>query len=79
MVNYIYKVQEEQIIKEKVVANPWYCITTIDAHGYYNSYNIHFIDTNYNIFSHILLAYKYLTSSKGKYIDKMPNGVEIRW
>ena len=40
MVNYIYKVKEEQIIKEKVVANPWYCITTINADGHYNSYNI---------------------------------------
>lgn len=78
MVNYIYKVQEEQIIKEKVVANPWYCITTIDAYGHYNSYNIHFVDTKYNIFSHILLAYKFLTTSKEKCIDKMPNGVEIR-
>lgn len=62
----VYKIENNIIKKEKVVANPWYCLTTVDAGGQYYSYPIGEIDKGGNIFTHIILAY-----------NRLKNGADI--
>ena len=66
--NFIYKIENNYIKKEKIICRNWYGLTTVDINNQTYFYNINDIDKDTNIFTHIILAYNFYKNNIQKVI-----------